>query len=85
MHKEIEMKALKPTRDPDKCTAASLRAFGVRMRRLPFWGAELTCNTCGDTWIPHRVGSVFAYQRIVKLGNRFSYGFWLCGNGCNAR
>jgi len=85
MQKELEMKALKPSRNPDKCTVESLRAFGVRMRNLPFWGPELTCNKCGDVWIPHRIGSVFGYQRVVKLGSHFGYGFWLCGNGCNAR
>lgn len=74
------------SRDPEQISAEELRKVGITLRKdLSGFGFHLLiCHVCGDEWIPHRPGTVFGYERIVKLGPKFSRRYWVCLNGCNA-
>ncbi len=77
---------MKLTTNPERVCKDELRKVGVILVRndMLLGGFELVCNQCLERWIPRRPGTVFAQDRVLKLGKKLSPKYWVCWNGCNA-
>lgn len=82
---------MKPSRDPEMVTPELMKQLGVTMRRVYVRDESglvgdilLTCDRCGDEWIPRRIGTEYGYLHLIKLGSRLSRQYWVCTlNHCN--